>query len=106
MKIGLLTLPFNNNYGGLLQCYALQTFLKKQGHEVYIIKHNFSNRRNFKRNIKHLLKEILGKNLKYKRQVAPMKQFEDNYLQKTSLINSKQVFRISKQPKITRNIQA
>lgn len=96
MKIGLLTLPFNNNYGGLLQCYALQTFLKKQGHEVYIIKHNFSNRRNFKRNIKHLLKEILGKNLKYKRQVAPMKQFEDNYLQKTSLINSKQEFNILK----------
>lgn len=41
MKIGLLTLPFNNNYGGLLQCYALQTFLKEQGHEVYVIKHNF-----------------------------------------------------------------
>lgn len=37
MKIGILTLPFNNNYGGLLQSYALQTHLKNQGHEVRVI---------------------------------------------------------------------
>ena len=37
MKIGVLTLPFNNNYGGLLQAYALQSYLKQRGHEVYSI---------------------------------------------------------------------
>lgn len=37
MKIGILTLPFNNNYGGYLQCYALMTVLKREGHEVELI---------------------------------------------------------------------
>lgn len=33
MKIGILTQPLVNNYGGTLQNYALQTVLKKLGHE-------------------------------------------------------------------------
>lgn len=37
MRIGILTLPFNNNYGGYLQAYALQTVLERKGHEVVII---------------------------------------------------------------------
>jgi hypothetical protein len=42
MKIGILTLPFNNNYGGYLQSYALLKVLKSQGHEVKLImrRHN------------------------------------------------------------------
>lgn len=34
MKIGILTQPLHSNYGGLLQNYALQTILKRMGHEV------------------------------------------------------------------------
>ncbi len=34
MKIGIVTLPFNSNYGGILQAYAIQSVLKKMGHEV------------------------------------------------------------------------
>lgn len=34
MKIGILTQPLHNNYGGLLQNYALQQVLKGLGHEV------------------------------------------------------------------------
>ncbi len=37
MKIGILTLPFNNNYGGYLQAYALMETLKQMGHEPTII---------------------------------------------------------------------
>ncbi len=37
MKIGILTLQLINNYGGILQGFALQRYLKKQGHEVYTI---------------------------------------------------------------------
>ena len=37
MKIGIITLPFNTNYGGILQAYALQTALKKMGHEAITI---------------------------------------------------------------------
>lgn len=33
MKIGIVTLPLYTNYGGLLQAFALQTVLKRLGHE-------------------------------------------------------------------------
>ena len=34
MKIALLNLPFDNNYGGNLQRYALMKVLEDMGHEV------------------------------------------------------------------------
>lgn len=37
MKIGILTLPLNTNYGGILQAYALQTILERMGHDAYLI---------------------------------------------------------------------
>lgn len=37
MKIGILTVPFNNNYGGFLQAYALKSVLLDLGHEVIFI---------------------------------------------------------------------
>ena len=37
MKIGILTVPFNNNYGGLLQAYALKTVLCDMGHDVVFL---------------------------------------------------------------------
>lgn len=38
MKIGILTLPLHSNYGGIIQAYALQTVLKRMGHDVSVIK--------------------------------------------------------------------
>lgn len=43
MRIGILTFHFGNNYGGILQCYALQKYLKKIGHDVEIINYKPSN---------------------------------------------------------------
>lgn len=41
MKIAILTQPLRYNYGGIIQNYALQTLLKRGGHEVYTIdRHN------------------------------------------------------------------
>lgn len=37
MKIGILTLPLHTNYGGILQCYALQTVLERMGHKVRVL---------------------------------------------------------------------
>lgn len=37
MRIGILTLPFNNNYGGYLQAYALMTVIRQLGHEPTMI---------------------------------------------------------------------
>lgn len=58
MKIGILTLPFNNNYGGYLQAYALMTVLKRMGHNVELIyrKHN---KRSFVTRSKLFIKSII-----------------------------------------------
>jgi len=37
LKIGIVTLPFNTNYGGLLQAYALQHVLKTMGHDALAV---------------------------------------------------------------------
>jgi len=37
MRIGMLTLPPNSNYGGILQAYALQTVLERMGNDVVIL---------------------------------------------------------------------
>lgn len=36
MRIGILTLPFDANYGGVLQAWALQIILKRMGHDVEV----------------------------------------------------------------------
>lgn len=58
MKIGILTLPFNNNYGGYLQAYALMTVLKGMGHDVELIyrKHN---RRPLHLRIEYFIKAVI-----------------------------------------------
>lgn len=55
MKIGLLTVPFNNNYGGLLQAYALKNVLVSMGNEVIII----NRRRNRPRGLKFKVYDVL-----------------------------------------------
>lgn len=37
MKIGILTVPYNNNYGGYLQSFALMSAIRKLGHDVILI---------------------------------------------------------------------
>lgn len=37
MKVGILTFHCALNYGAVLQCYALQEYLKSVGHDVYVI---------------------------------------------------------------------
>ena len=65
MRIGILTLPFNLNYGGFLHAFALMTVLKKMGHEPEMImrRHNKKKVSAFfilKYAIKGLAKSILG----------------------------------------------
>lgn len=38
MKIAILTMEFNNNYGGMLQAFALMESLKRLGHEPTLIR--------------------------------------------------------------------
>ena len=64
MKIGILTLPFNNNYGGYLQAYALMTILKREGHEVELIYRRHSKQPAKDKiipTIKNIIKVLLGR---------------------------------------------
>ena len=62
MRIGILTLPLHTNYGGILQAYALQTVLKKMGHEVVIIDEPIRQLKSSKKRIfKRVVKKILGR---------------------------------------------
>ncbi|MDR1860655.1 MAG: polysaccharide pyruvyl transferase family protein [Bacteroidales bacterium] len=49
MKIGILTQPLHNNYGGLLQAYAMQTVLRRMGHQPLIIDRQYPPHRNHRR---------------------------------------------------------
>lgn len=65
MKIGILTQPLHNNYGGLLQNYALQFVLSELGHEVLTI--NIKNKETTRfRKIASIIKRSLLKILDHK----------------------------------------
>jgi hypothetical protein len=93
MKIGLLTFPLNNNYGNLLQAYALMTVLKRMGHDVWLIDRKIDKSkpkarfRLLKEIIKIVLKYIFGcknivilSNLKIHRISRNMDIFKNKYL--------------------------
>lgn len=50
MKIGILTQRLYVNYGGLLQCFALQTTLRSLGHEAEVLQRWFPQNKNTFRN--------------------------------------------------------
>lgn len=41
MKIGIYSLPFHCNYGGILQSYALHIVLKRMGHQIFVLNKNW-----------------------------------------------------------------
>lgn len=60
MRIGILTQPLHNNYGGLLQCYALLTVLKRSGCEPIILNREYNYMRyGVKFKLKQLIKNII-----------------------------------------------
>lgn len=59
MKIGILTQPLHNNYGGLLQNFALQQVLKGMGHDVETIDHSFDIKTSWLRRILYRIKAKL-----------------------------------------------
>lgn len=65
MKIGILTQPLYTNYGGLVQCYALQTALQRMGHETVVLQREFNRQYTFKGAciyyVKHIVKLLLGR---------------------------------------------
>lgn len=93
MRIGILTLPLNTNYGGILQAYALQTVLERMGHEVHVIE---KKRRPLSIPIqkmpfcygKRIVKNIIGRKFpifyeqKYNREQPIIRQNTDKFIKK------------------------
>ena len=68
MRIAILTLPLHVNFGGILQCYALQTVLERMGHEVSVLNTDFVNvdyKTRIRLFIKRLVKTCIGKESKF-----------------------------------------
>ncbi len=58
MKIGILTMNYNSNYGGILQCLALQNTLIAMGHEVEVIRFTSNKKGTLKRRMKLLFMDF------------------------------------------------
>lgn len=63
MKIGIITLPLHNNYGGILQAYALQKTLQDMGHDATVIDKSRIIRIPFKRKVIIYFKAFVKKML-------------------------------------------
>lgn len=89
MKLGILTQPLHDNYGGIIQNWALQQVLKSMGHKPVMINRYHFRKVTFKlfliRNLsffKLLLMKIVGR----KRGIHLMSPFNPNY-SPNSLLN-------------------
>lgn len=58
MKIGILSLVLHNNYGGILQSYALQTILERMGNDVVVLTKDRCPKVGLKRYFKSILSVI------------------------------------------------
>lgn len=100
-KIAIVTLPLLNNYGGILQAFAMSKFCKNLGYETNFINlQNFTKSENFKIEIKYFIKKYLlffvkkYKNPTKYHQNQNSKNFIENFIhKKTKKIFSSEEFR-------------
>ena len=88
MKIGIYTLPFTWNYGGVLQAYALQAVLEGCGHEVVIIdrRKNAGCARNMLKRIKWEAIALASKlSICRKHPLVAVESFKRQYLNRSPL---------------------
>lgn len=78
MKIGILTQPLYCNYGGLLQCYALQKTLQRMGHDAVVLQREWNRQYTFKGACayyaKLFVKKLLGRKESWHYYVAQEKR--------------------------------
>lgn len=84
MKIGILTQPLVNNYGGLLQAWALQQTLHKMGHQAVIIDRHSTRRKDllWPRRIAAILKTELYILLGREKRLVSLSENQTNYIRK------------------------
>lgn len=110
MKIGILTQPLYNNYGGILQNYALQKILKDMEHEVWTIDRRYKDIPlyiKYGSMAKRIIKNILGHKVPVRMWVTKEEEgkiltythrFVNENIQKTkSIYSTKGLVQIQKQ---------
>ena len=87
MKVAVLALPFDWNYGGILQKYALQVFLKQRGHDVWSIQRIVYKPDLIKKIKIKIKKTFLSESFK-------VENFVNQYVQKTEVIDSPNKYKL------------
>lgn len=85
MKIAVLTMTFNNNYGGMLQAYALMETLKKLGHEPELLFVQLENREPvvyFKTLLKRYFFSYISKKWEYYRFSSMLEKNTNHFIEK------------------------
>ncbi len=84
MRVGIITFHWATNYGAVLQSYALQEYLQKQGHQVQIINYKPSRYDNVL-SFKSLLKNpfLLFRMMRLKGREKLLAKFRENRLRMT-----------------------
>ena len=80
MKIGILTVPFNNNYGGFLQAFALKRVLMDMGHQIIFINRRPNRMISRRTRIRDLLRNLLFLKDKQKKISKYTDKFQRMYL--------------------------
>ena len=78
MKIGIVTM-ISNNYGALLQCYALQTTLQRMGNQVVVVNRKWG-KLPLHYTIKDKLRELKAHLRAFVKGKDAFSRFRDNYL--------------------------
>ena len=87
MKIGIITQPLGLNYGGILQNYALQTVLKRMGHDVWTMDYKKFTWMDWLDNSWRVLAhKLLGHNVKFGKTPSERKALE-SHLRRFALKN-------------------
>lgn len=80
MNIGILTMNYKKNYGGILQTYGLSEYLKSLGHNVKIINYQNSGKQSF-HSILSRIDSLLIKFISKKKALIPKENLSKQYLQ-------------------------
>lgn len=103
MKIGILTLPIVDNYGGILQAVALYRLLSMQGNDVTLI-YKETHQVIWKKILKEILSVIPFHNLKGIKTTNSKKAIQDRKNFHRSFIE-KEIFKISKNLHNNKNLE-
>jgi hypothetical protein len=86
MKIGILTFPLNNNYGNLLQAYALMTVLKRMEHDVWFIDLHVCLQRSLVKTHLAFLKRIVKKYVLRRKVISIIPSRDDRNIELENII--------------------